>query len=109
MSDWSDIHAYRDAIDPNCVIGACSMNNCLYPSCCWALRSFQDAREVRQFTHPDFGREIRVEVFGKEVRLTFVSNSHSAAETMAEYLVDELRRGTVNLTVMGELTSVIEE
>jgi hypothetical protein len=67
------------------------------------------AMSDRQFTHPDFGREIRVEVFGKEVRLTFVSNSHSAAETMAEYLVDELRKGAVNLTVMGHPTIVVEE
>jgi hypothetical protein len=28
-----DVHAYRDAIDPNCRIGTCSMNNCLYPDC----------------------------------------------------------------------------
>lgn len=28
-----DVHAYRPAIHEDCVIGTCSMNNCLYPSC----------------------------------------------------------------------------
>lgn len=29
----TDVHAYRDAIADDCVIGTCSMNNCLYPDC----------------------------------------------------------------------------
>jgi len=28
-----DVHAYRDAIDQNCIVGTCSINNCLYPDC----------------------------------------------------------------------------
>lgn len=28
-----DVHAYRKAIHDDCIIGTCSMNNCLYPSC----------------------------------------------------------------------------
>ena len=28
-----DIHAYRAALDPMCIIGHCSLNNCLYPYC----------------------------------------------------------------------------
>ena len=30
----SDVHEYRPAIDENCKIGTCSLNNCLYPDCC---------------------------------------------------------------------------
>lgn len=28
-----DVHAYRKAIADDCVVGVCSMNNCLYPDC----------------------------------------------------------------------------
>jgi hypothetical protein len=27
------VHEYRKAIDPDCIIGVCSQNNCLYPDC----------------------------------------------------------------------------
>lgn len=29
----TDPHAYRPAISDRCLIGVCSMNNCLYPDC----------------------------------------------------------------------------
>lgn len=29
----TDIHAYRPAIADDCLIGVCSMNNCLFPAC----------------------------------------------------------------------------
>lgn len=28
-----DVHAYREAISPDCIVGVCSLNNCLYPHC----------------------------------------------------------------------------
>jgi hypothetical protein len=63
----------------------------------------------RQFTHPNFGNQARVEVWGKEVRLIFVAANQSKAEDMATYLVDQLKSGSLNITVMGKPTSVVEE
>lgn len=28
-----DVHEYRKAISDDCVVGVCSLNNCLYPHC----------------------------------------------------------------------------
>lgn len=63
----------------------------------------------RQFTHPNFGNEARVEVLGKEVRLIFVAHTPAAAEDLADYLVDQLRNGAVNITMMGQPTTITEE
>jgi len=63
----------------------------------------------RQFTHPNFGKQARVEVWGREVRLIFVANNAAAAEDMAEYLVEQMRNGALNITLMGMPTSVVEE
>jgi len=63
----------------------------------------------RQFTHPNFGNQARVEVWGKEVRLIFVASNPTKAEDMAEYLVDQLKSGSLNITVMGKPTSVVED
>jgi len=63
----------------------------------------------RQFTHPHFGSEARVEVHGREVRLIFVSSSEEKAEEFAERCLDQLKQGSLNLTVMGRVTSVEDE
>ena len=36
----------------------------------------------RQFTHPNFGNQARVEVWGKEVRLIFVADNKAKAERL---------------------------
>lgn len=36
-----DVHAYRKAIADDCVVGYCSINNCLYPTC---SRAYIEAR-----------------------------------------------------------------
>jgi len=63
----------------------------------------------RQFTHPNFGNQARVEVWGKEVRLIFVASDVRKADEMAQYLVDQLSAGALNITVMGKPTSIVEE
>jgi hypothetical protein len=63
----------------------------------------------RQFTHPNFGNQARVEVWGKEVYLIFVADSEAKANGFAEHLVEELKSGSVNITMMGKPTSVTEE
>jgi len=63
----------------------------------------------RQFTHPNFGNQARVEVWGKEVRLIFVASDVRKADEMAQYLIDQLKSGALNITVMGKPTSIVEE
>lgn len=63
----------------------------------------------RGFTHPNFGKDVRVEVWGRECRLIFVAGTTDQAENFAEYLVHQLKGGALNLTLMGKPTSVIEE
>jgi len=63
----------------------------------------------RQFTHPNFGNQARVEVWGKEVRLIFVADNKAKADDFADYLVSRLKQGSINITMMGTPTSIIEE
>jgi len=63
----------------------------------------------RGFTHPNFGRQARVEVRGKEVHLIFVAHAPAAAEDLADYIVDQLRNGAINITMMGKPTNIIED
>ena len=62
----------------------------------------------RGFTHPNFGNEARVEVWGREVRLIFVASDGRKAESLAETIVSQLKSGAINLTLMGKPTSVEE-
>lgn len=63
----------------------------------------------RGFSHPNFGKSVRVEVWGKEVRLIFEANSRLQAEDFADHIVNQLKAGALNLTMMGKPTSVVEE
>lgn len=62
----------------------------------------------RGFTHPNFGKQVRVEVWGKEVRLVFTAGTLDQANDFAEHLVAQLTTGAINLTLMGKPTSVEE-
>lgn len=62
----------------------------------------------RGFTHPNFGKAARVEVWGNEVRLIFEANTAAQAEDMAETIVTQLKAGALNLTLMGKPTPVVE-
>lgn len=61
------------------------------------------------FTHPNFGKEARVEVWGREVRLIFVANTETQANDLADKIVRQLKDGAINLTMMGKPTSITEE
>jgi hypothetical protein len=63
----------------------------------------------RLFTHPNFGHEVRVEVEGREVALVFVTTSPDKASDFAEHLLEQLKEGTLNLTLMGKPTGVTED
>jgi hypothetical protein len=63
---------------------------------------------ARGFTHPDLGREARVEQWGREVRLIFVCGSETKANDLVNSLVRQMKAGALNLTLMGKPTSVIE-
>ena len=63
----------------------------------------------RQFTNPDYGKEVRVEVMDNEVALVFVADSNRKAEALAENILKQLKAGAFNITLMGRPTKVIEE
>jgi hypothetical protein len=63
----------------------------------------------RQFTHPNFGNEARVELNGCEVRLVFIATNRATAESLALTLLEQLQAGAVNITMMGIPTSVVED
>lgn len=60
------------------------------------------------FTHPNFGKEARVEVWGREVRLIFVAGTAAQANSLADKMIEQLKAGAINLTMMGKPTSVKE-
>jgi hypothetical protein len=63
----------------------------------------------RQFTNPDYGKEVRVEVMGNEVALVFVADSNAKAEALAENILAQLKTGVFNVTLMGKPTRIVEE
>jgi hypothetical protein len=63
----------------------------------------------RQFTNPNFGSQARVEVDGCEVRLVFVASDRFKANDLADRLLEQLKQGSVTLTMMGQPTSIVEE
>ena len=60
----------------------------------------------RAFTHPNFGKEVRVEQQGREVRLIFMAASVPAAENLVDAILTQLKGGALNLTLMGKPTSI---
>lgn len=63
---------------------------------------------AREFTHPNFGKEARLEVSGCEVRLIFVASTAEQANDLAETILEQLEAGAINITMMGKPTSVVE-
>ena len=61
---------------------------------------------AREFTHPNFGSEARVEQHGREVSVIFVAGTEAQAESLAESLVAQLTAGALNITLFGRATSV---
>ena len=63
----------------------------------------------RQFTHPGIGNAARVEVWGNEMRLIFVCKSEAAANDVADSIINQMKQGVLNITMMGKPTSITEE
>jgi hypothetical protein len=63
----------------------------------------------RSFTHPNIGNAVRIEVWGSEVRLTFVCSSAAKADAVCDSILDQLKNGSLNITLMGKPTNVIED
>jgi hypothetical protein len=62
----------------------------------------------RQFTNPNFGTQARVEVVGREVRLIFVASDTRKANALADNMIEQLKAGAINITMMGKPTSIEE-
>ena len=63
----------------------------------------------RGFSHPNFGKTSRIEVWGKEVRLIFVANTEAQADDFADYCLKQMKNGAINITLMGKPISVVED
>jgi hypothetical protein len=59
----------------------------------------------RQFTHPNFGHEVRIEQYGRAVHLIFVAGTTAQADSFIDMLLEQLQAGALNLTLMGNPTS----
>lgn len=62
----------------------------------------------RGFTHPNLGREVRIEQHGNEVRLIFVTNTRGRADSLREDLLTQLKAGALHITLMGKPSSIEE-
>jgi hypothetical protein len=62
----------------------------------------------RQFTNPDYGKEVRVEVVGREVRLIFVAGTVGKANALADNMIEQLKAGAINITMMGKPMDIEE-
>ena len=60
----------------------------------------------RPFTHPNFGQEVRIEQYGKEVHLIFVAANEAKADDLVKTLLKQLKAGALNLTMLGKPTKV---
>lgn len=60
----------------------------------------------RGFTHPNFGRQARIEQYGKEVHLIFVADTQAQSDSMCESLLTQMKAGALNITLLGKPTSV---
>jgi hypothetical protein len=63
----------------------------------------------RPFSHPNFGTTARVEQRGCEVRLIFTAHTLEQATDFTDLLIDQLKGGAVNLTLMGKVSKITEE
>ena len=62
----------------------------------------------RGFTHPNFGTQARVEQHGNEVRVIFVASTRAQATSLCDHVLEQMKAGALNITLMGKPTSVEE-
>lgn len=61
---------------------------------------------ARGFTNPDFGKEVRVEQWGREVHLIFVGATEAKADDLVTNILAQLQAGAINITMMGKPTKI---
>jgi len=62
----------------------------------------------RPFSHPNFGNQVRIEQYDREVHLIFVAKTREQSDSMCDELLRQLKGGAVNLALMGKPTSIDE-
>jgi hypothetical protein len=62
----------------------------------------------RPFSHPNFGKQVRIEQYGREVHLIFVADSQDQSDNLCDELLRQIKGGPVNLTLMGQPTGIEE-
>lgn len=60
------------------------------------------------FTIPDFGKQVRIEQMGREVRLVFVAETQQKADKLVENLLSQLTSGHLEITLLGKPTSIMD-
>lgn len=60
------------------------------------------------WSHPNHGREIRVETDGCETRLVFVASSPQAATKLADDLLVQIKRGSVKINIGGKISRITD-
>jgi hypothetical protein len=63
----------------------------------------------RAFSHPNLGREVRVEQDGRTVKLAFICGTRMQADALCEDLLRQLKSGALHMTLMGKPTSITED
>lgn len=66
-------------------------------------------RTDRGFSHPNLGREARIEQYDREVHLIFVCGTRAQSDDLVETLLSQMKAGALNLTLFGKPTSIIED
>ncbi len=61
------------------------------------------------FNYPNFGKQVKVQQHGREVRLIFTAATRAQSDDFFEMLLDQLKGGALKLTLMGKLSSITEE
>lgn len=64
---------------------------------------------ARGFTNPDFGKQVRVEQWGREVHLIFIGDTEAKASELVDNILNQLKAGAINITMMGKPTKIEED
>ncbi len=64
---------------------------------------------AQAFTNADYGKQVRIEQYGREVHLIFVASNEAKADSLCENILSQLKAGAINITLMGKPTAIIEE
>lgn len=60
-------------------------------------------------SHPNFGNEVRIEQYGKDVHLVFVAKTRELANNLCDELLRQLQAGEIEIKLAGKPTSIIRD